>query len=301
MEDIARRKVEITERYGEWTAHNIRLADGLYTLEPAPCGEEPKVRCAVQLIADATGRPFSNMRIADLGCLEGIYAVELGLRGAEVLGIEGREANIAKAVFACEALGLSRVRFTQDDVRNFSRETYGSFDAVLCWGLLYHLNAPDVFAFLENLAGACRSCAVIDTHISLSDQQLAELPEEAFWWAHPKKFQSELTSFSYRGRKYWGRDVPEHDPATTREQRLESNWGSLDNVTSFWLTFESLVNALVDAGFTSVLRCWAPFKPNQPADRVTVVAAKSEPSGALLATPQGAEEGPWRVPERNAR
>lgn len=297
VRDIARRKAEIVARDGEWTAHNIQLADGLYTRGPEPCGEEPKVRCAVQLIADATGRPFSDLRIADLGCLEGIYAAEFGLRGSEVLGIEGREANIAKAVFACETLGLSRVRFVLDDVRNFSREKYGSFDAVLCWGLLYHLDVPDVFAFLENLAGACRY-AVIDTHISLGDKELAGLPEEAFWWGHPKEFQSELSSFTYRGRTYWGRGVPEHDPGTTPAQRLESKWASLDNVTSFWLTFESLVNALVDAGFTSVVRCGAPVIPGQPVDRVTVVASRSEPSGALRVTPQGAEDGPWALPER---
>jgi 2-polyprenyl-3-methyl-5-hydroxy-6-metoxy-1,4-benzoquinol methylase len=297
VKEIARRKAEIVERYGEWTAHNIQLADGLYTRGPEPCGDETKLRCAVQLIADATGRPFSELRIADLGCLEGMYAAEFGLRGSEVLGVEGREANIAKAVFACETLGLPRVRFVQDDVRNFSREKYGSFDAVVCWGLLYHLDAPDVFAFLESLAGACSCCAVIDTHVSFSDQALAELPKDAFWWAHPTEFQSELSSFTYRGRKYWGREVPEHLPETTLEQRLESSWASLDNVNSFWLTFESLVNALVDAGFTSVARCWAPVIPGQPIDRVTLVASRSERSGPLRVTPQGAEEGPWRVPE----
>jgi hypothetical protein len=218
-----------------------------------------------------------------------------------VLGIEGREANIAKAAFACEALRLSRVRFSQDDVRNFSREKYGSFDVVLCWGLLYHLNAPDVFAFLENVARACRQCAVIDTHISLTDQGLAELPNRAFRWAdaHPKELQTDLIACTYRGREYWGRDVPEHDPATTPEQRLESQWASLDNVTSFWPTFESLVSALVDAGFTSVLKSWAPVIPGdlQPADRVTLVAAKSEPAGGLRVAPGARKQGPWRLAE----
>ena len=286
-EEVLRRKQEIIGRYGEWTAHNVRLVDDVYTRGSEPCGEEAKVRRASQLIADVTGRPFSRLRIADLGCLEGMYAVEFGLRGAEVLGVEGREANLEKAVFAGDVLGLSRVRFVQDDVRNFTREKYGSFDAILCWGLLYHLPAPDVFALLEHIADATRSCAVIDTHISLTDEDLAELPKEAFWWSHPTELQSELKRHEYHGYEYTGRDAVEHGPDTTEEQRLGSLWASLDNTTSVWLTFESLVRALVNAGFTSVMRCEAPLMPGSPPDRVTLVALKSEPCGDLLVTPYG--------------
>jgi len=44
----------------------------------------------------------------------------------------------------------------------------GEFDLVLCSGILYHLDAPDVFTFLESVASVTRRYAFIDTHISMS-------------------------------------------------------------------------------------------------------------------------------------
>ncbi len=72
-------------------------------------------------------------------------AVELARLGANVVGIEGREANLAKARFAKEALSLENPEFHQDDVRNLSKEKYGRFDVVLCLGILYHLNRQTFF------------------------------------------------------------------------------------------------------------------------------------------------------------
>ncbi|MBC1220039.1 bifunctional 2-polyprenyl-6-hydroxyphenol methylase/3-demethylubiquinol 3-O-methyltransferase UbiG, partial [Nostoc sp. UCD120] len=85
------------------------------------------------------------MRILDLGCLEGLYSIGLALHGATVVGIEGREVNFQKAKFAKECLGLNNLEFIQDDVLNLSPEKYGYFDIVLCCGILYHLNVPEVF------------------------------------------------------------------------------------------------------------------------------------------------------------
>ena len=66
--------------------------------------------------------------------------------------MEGREANVAKAQFVKEALGLNRLKFVHDDVRNLGREKYGIFDIVICSGILYHLDSPDVFHFVKRIA-----------------------------------------------------------------------------------------------------------------------------------------------------
>jgi 2-polyprenyl-3-methyl-5-hydroxy-6-metoxy-1,4-benzoquinol methylase len=68
------------------------------------------------------GKPISQARVLDLACLEGHYAIEFALHGAEVTAIEIREANIAKARYAKEQMGLGRLRLVQDDVRNVSVE-----------------------------------------------------------------------------------------------------------------------------------------------------------------------------------
>lgn len=252
MSPLERKKQEVVERYGPWTAHNIRLADDVYTMQPGIVGDEIKLRRIVQTVCDLCEGTVANLRILDLACLEGMYAIELARHGALAVGIEGRAANLAKAAFAREALGLKNLALHQDDVRNLSRAKYGSFDVVLCLGILYHLDAPDVFAFLARIAEVCERFAVIDTHISPTPEQ----------------------SRSHQGKVYWGRPYAEHAPSASAEERAQNLWASLDNAQSFWLTRESLLDALTHAGFTSVLECHVPAEATKPADRITLVAAK---------------------------
>ena len=240
----------VIDRYGEWTAMSIRIAEGLNTLEP----QNPDDRLArlVQLASDLSHKPLAETRVLDLACLEGHYAIEFGLQGAEVVGIEVREANLAKARFAKEALGLDRVSFVQDDVRNLSLEKYGQFDIVICSGILYHLDTPDVFEFVEHIAGVTTGLALIDTHISLSDR----------------------VSFDYKGSRYWGCYYSEHNPKATTEEREQSLWASIDNTRSVWLTRPSLYNLLTKLGFSSVLECHVPTMLDVSLDRVTFAAVK---------------------------
>jgi len=246
-----RRQVE--ERYGGWTDHNIRLAEGVYTLSPDR--QSVKLRRILQVVADVTRRDFSELRILDLACLEGQYAIEFALHGAEVVAIEGREANAQKALFSKRALGLDRLSIFQDDVRNLSREKYGEFDVVLCLGILYHLDAPDVFDFMARMASVCRHAIVMDTFVSMVYEK----------------------AYEYGGNRFWGRDIIEHDPASEPAERLASLWASLDNTQSVWLTRETIFNLLILNGFTSAYECRVPVEPGKYADRVTLVGLKGTP------------------------
>ena len=162
---IRREQAELEARYGAWTAHNIRLADGVYTLSEAPAGDEVKLRRVAQIVSDTFAGGIAGLRVLDLACLEGMYALEFARRGAEVVAIEGREANLEKARFAARALGLE-VDFRLGDVRELTRQDHGQFDVVLCLGILYHLDAPDVFRLLERMAEVCRRALVIDTSVA---------------------------------------------------------------------------------------------------------------------------------------
>jgi hypothetical protein len=251
---IESRKAEVERRYGPWSAHNILLGGDLYTMGKGVAGDEVKLRRVLQTVADAARRPLAGMRVLDLACLEGLYAVEFARHGARVLGIEGRLPNIEKARFAKEALGLPDLELVQDDVRNLSRAKHGAFDVVLCLGILYHLDAPDVFAFIERIAEVCDGFALFDTHVSLTAER----------------------SHTWKGRAYRGRSYREHDPASSAEQKAWQLWASLDNVDSFWLTRASLCNALSHAGFTSIQECLMPPEGEKPADRVTLLAFKGQ-------------------------
>lgn len=255
VETVRSRQRRLVADHGAWTAHNIHLGGGHYTIAPQIVGDEVKLRRITQVVQDAAGGGCQHLRVLDLGCLEGLFGIELARRGARVVGIEGRTPNIEKARFAQGVLGLENLVLHQDDVRNLSRERYGEFDVVLCLGLLYHLDAPEVFQFLEQMAAVCTGFAVVDTHVSLTPETRRE----------------------YAGTAYWGRDYREHEDGTSPDQRLASLWASLDNERSFWPTRASLLNALARAGFTSVSECHNPSEIEKPEDRITLLAFKGKP------------------------
>jgi hypothetical protein len=273
-EQIRRRRQEIVERDGPWTAHNIQLAEDLYTIEPRVVGDEVKLRRIVQIVSDAAARPLSELRVLDLASLEGLYAVELARHGARAVAVEGRETNAEKIRFAKEALALDNLEVYRDDVRNLSAEKYGHFDIVLCLGLLYHLDAPDIFHFVERIAEVCRRAAVIDTHVSLA-------PE---------------VSHQHAGEEYWGSNFFEFSADATDEERQRMLTASLDNPNSFWFTRQSLLNLLARVGFTTVYECHNPPEVEKPQDRITLLAVKGRPE-TLLSAPLMSGRADDRWPE----
>ena len=219
-----------------------------------------KVRRIMQITRDFVRQPFPKLRILDLGCGEGVYAIEAGLRGAEVLALDARTQRMDQGAACAARHGLTNVRFVRRDVREATREAFGSFDVVYLLGLLYHLDAPDVFRVLENVYDLCTGMLVIDTLISL----IAEIQVE------------------WQGQAYRGQRWREHGDEDTDEVRRSRILKSIDNTFSFRFTKESLVRALHNVGFTSAYECHLPFEPGKAKDRVTLVAFKGVP--VLLST-----------------
>jgi hypothetical protein len=271
-------KNDVIKKHGDWTAHNICLNDGVYTIAPKIVGDEVKLRRIVQCVFDLAGGSVEGLRILDLACLEGLYAIEFARHNAKCVGIEGREANIAKARFTKEALRLDNLDLFQDDVRNLSEEKYGRFDVVLCLGLLYHLDAPDVFQFIEKLSEVSASICIVDTRIALSPN------------AH----------YTYRDKVYSGLKGEEHHAGESREAKTAKLWASLDNNQNFWLSRATLYNALSHAGFTTVYECNVPAEPDKPPDRITVVAIKGR-KPRILSAPLMAGQPLDDMPERPRR
>jgi SAM-dependent methyltransferase len=275
---IVSMKNDVAAKYGPWTAHNVHLQDDVYTIGPFVAGDEVKLRRIVQVVFDHAGGTVEGLRVLDLACLEGLYAIEFARHGANCLAIEGREANVEKARFVKRVLSLDNLELVQDDVRNLSVEKYGRFDIVLCLGILYHLDAPDVFSFIQRLGDVCAKICIVDTRITL----------------HPK------TRCSYNGETYFGTKGQEHDPGDSNEVKVARLFASLDNIDNFWLSRPTLCNALSRAGFTSVYECNVPTEPQKPVDRVTFVAIKGKPI-RLLGAPLMAARPTDHMPERPRR
>jgi len=210
-----------------------------------------KVRRVMQLIADLARRPFGEIKILDLGCGEGVYAIEAALRGAQVTAVDARTERMGEGAACAKRHGIENVRFVQEDVRRVTRESHGEFDVILLLGLLYHLDAEDALALLRNVHAMCTGLLVVDTLVGLAPDTLVH---------------------GYRGQRV--REHEDSDPPEARRARLLR---SIDNTFAFRFTRESLVRALVDTGFTSVLEGRAPLEPGKADDRITLAARKGEP------------------------
>jgi 2-polyprenyl-3-methyl-5-hydroxy-6-metoxy-1,4-benzoquinol methylase len=79
-----------------------------------------------------------------------------------------------------------------------TKERHGEFDVVLCLGILYHLDTPDVLRFVEQIAGLCKRFAVFYTFIGLKKARAVD----------------------FQGKTYWGRDMREHANESSPEERL---------------------------------------------------------------------------------
>ena len=250
---------QIREQHGEWTAMSIHLGGDSYTLRPAADG---RLRRILQVACDLAGKPLEHLRVLDLACLEGHYGIELAIHGAEVVGIELREANLAKARYVKDYLRLERLTLFQDDVRNLSLQKYGQFDLVICSGILYHLDAPDVFHFVRRVFEVCTRLAIFDTQIALRPDETVAFENEA----------------------YYGLWYTEHEESADRDARLKDLWASVDNFRSFWFTPASLTNYVTRVGFSSFFECLAP-EHALPADRRAYVAIKGQPAQVLSSPP----------------
>jgi SAM-dependent methyltransferase len=112
--------------------------------------------------------------ILETGSLEGaqtfLLARHPGVR--RVLAIEGREANLRKARFVQELLGVKNAEFVQGNLEEVDLSRFGKFDAVFCCGLLYHLPRP--WEFLERLPAVAPILYLWTAYCS--DKEAVDLP-----------------------------------------------------------------------------------------------------------------------------
>jgi len=238
---------------------SIHLGGDTYTLPPAP---DARLRRLVQVTSDLAGKPLCQLRVMDLACLEGHYAIEFAMQGAEAVGIEYRAESIAKARFVKDYLHLDRLVFYQDDVRNLSRERYGEFDVVICSGILYHLDAPDVFHFVHRIFEVCTRLAIFDTHVALHAEETVE----------------------FENQRHGGVWFQEHDESADQATKLKNLWASVDNNRSFWPTPASLANFVANVGFSSFYECLNPYQYDAE-DRRAYVAIKG-PKSTVPSSPK---------------
>lgn len=165
---------EKISQVGFWY-HTVELAPGLFTPGLRNCQE-----LLDQLEAPADCR---GLRVLDIGANDGFFSITLEKRGAEVVAIDHQPPEQTGFPVLREIFD-SKVERHTDNVYNISKERYGTFDIVLCLGVLYHLRDP--LLGLSRIRDVCTAelyaeSFVIDSRLVKRDGtfgRLADISEE---------------------------------------------------------------------------------------------------------------------------
>jgi tRNA (mo5U34)-methyltransferase len=134
-----------------------------------------------------------NAAVIDLACNEGWFSHRMLEWGAaRVLGVDIRQRVIQRAKLLRTHFGIppERLEFRCADVFELDLSELGTFDVVLCLGLVYHL---------ENPIGAVRIARALTRGICVIESQLTRQTEDIVhgWGASDR---SETTSASFAAR-----------------------------------------------------------------------------------------------------
>jgi SAM-dependent methyltransferase len=110
--------------------------------------------------------------VLDVGCGVGHFARFLKDLQFDVLATDGREENVQEA-----RSRNPEIKFLPQDVEDQSITQLGSFDLVLCLGLLYHLENP--FRAIRNLFSVTKKVLLVETMYVPNSQSMMDLLDEA--------------------------------------------------------------------------------------------------------------------------
>lgn len=217
----------------KFTAHNVVLQDGQQTFpNMGKTMDQYGWFLQAKRLLDLIFPTKNNLKLVDLGCLEGGYATEFARLGCSVTGIEIRQDNFEACEFVKSNVeNTLDLNFFQDNVWNV--EKYGDFDVTFCCEIFYHVHNPK--KFMQLLSRVTKKLIIIQTHFSSSEinSNFALSPT--------------TTHEGLEGR--WFIEFPTDVDFANRES---FKWASWDTNRSFWLTKESLLKCMKDAGFDLV-------------------------------------------------
>jgi tRNA (mo5U34)-methyltransferase len=126
---------------------------------------------------------LSRSRVLDVGSAEGFFAFEAERRGAaEVIAYDFDPECIKRLAICTEALG-SKVDGRVGEVYDLRASILGTFDLVMCFGLLYHLRHP--LLALERLRELTSGTLLLQTTTTairtMDDVPFAEFRRDGVW------------------------------------------------------------------------------------------------------------------------
>lgn len=165
---------------------------------------------------------MDGMRVLDVGCAEGFFSFEAERRGAaQVVAIDSFDGSIERFNLVRTALG-SKVNAYLCNVYDLSPKTFGTFDLVMFFGVLYHVKHP--WYALEKIESICTGEMLLQTLVTddpaYRDRSLS--------WFHPFGIQSgPPENPQYDPTVFW---VP--TPECTRNLVRAVGFSNVEDVTS---------------------------------------------------------------------
>ncbi len=127
---------------------------------------------------------MDGMRVLDVGCAEGFFSFEAERRGAaQVVAIDSLEGSIERFNLVRLALD-SKVNAYLCNVYDISPKTFGTFDLVMFFGVLYHVKHP--WYALEKIAAVCSGTLLLQTLVT-DEPPYRDL---SLSWFHPFGIES---------------------------------------------------------------------------------------------------------------
>jgi tRNA (mo5U34)-methyltransferase len=195
--------------------HRIRLWDDFYTPGWSDVERE-------KLPYYGLPERMDGMRVLDVGCAEGFFSFEAERRGAaQVLAIDSFEGSMERFNLLRLALG-SKVNGYLCNVYDLSPKTFGTFDLVLFYGVLYHTKHP--WYALEKIASVCSGTMLLQTLVT----EDPAYRDSSLSWFHPFGIQSgPPENPQYDPTVFW---VP--TPECTRNLVRAAGFVDVEDVTS---------------------------------------------------------------------
>jgi SAM-dependent methyltransferase len=174
-------------RLGPWH-HDVEVAPGVRTGEPAPAGTYPPElgtptliqpeRAMGRLVGEVYPEGLAGRSVLDCACNAGGYLFAAARLGAgRCFGFDVRPHWIEQARFLSEHLPSDNLEFDTLDLAALPQRRLGEFDVTLFNGIFYHL--PDPIAGLRIAADHTRELLVVNTAVLPRDGDSLVLSRES--------------------------------------------------------------------------------------------------------------------------
>jgi len=190
-----------------------------------------------------------DLRLLDVTCGPGLYAVEFARRGCEVTGIDFSPASITFAQDLAKTTGVAeQCVFEQQDVRQMDYSGAGFDAATFIYGQLAVFKREEAQALLSRIAGALKPGGKLC--VELLNQDRVDKKHSSWWYTDDKGLWGD-EPFLHLGERFWNEA---EEMSIERFYVIHLETGTLDQITLCDQTYpvETMAQMMKQTEFATV-------------------------------------------------